>query len=875
VVIECPYCGSEMVLKGLRPGEFAPTCTNCRQRFDLIVPNDPKSAPTVRPIVVKNPDVGQMGINAAGVDHPAASVRKDASVPSQKHLTGRLGGYEIEKLLARGTMGSVYLARQLSLGRKVAIKTLHKSLAADQELLTRFTREAYAAAMLQHPNIVQIYDFGVDRGIHFFSMEYVSGISLTQLIQQRGRIESKLAASYVVQASRGLGFAHDHGLIHRDVKPDNLLLGEDGMLKLADLGLVRQVASRRQPVMAPAGADHETNPHVTHPYHAMGTPTYMAPEQARDAASADGRADIYSLGCTFYMLLTGRPPFQEKTTQAMLEAHATQQAPPPDMLVEGVSGDLSTIVMKMLARRPGDRYQNMHDVRAALEQYLQVNAAGAARLKGNEIESLAAAAEQLKKSPWPKIQIALAATFFLICITGGAGAVLMPQSSVHKSLSLAAVLTVMLGTSLTYLLIHSAAYRSPLFSRFRQIAMPDGWSDLMGFKFIVPTVMVVLLLYALNVLWVAVALVIISVGLAVIVHLLIDKRAEAAKTEAAKQAEKIVFDLRQRGVDEQVIRNVVRSETGPKLRGMFESIFGQEADVSANAMSDDASLQQKWVNKLIDKADAKLQRRWENQKRQLLAAMEARWRIGAGTNLAEARQEAMESADEFVRGAAVVRQMAHQAAAAAIAAAKEEETTETHRAGSPIPTELKGAMVPRNWTDRPADLLVEFVPAEAGGRPRRKKLDYLGALEGYEKTSFFRRRFGSPAELIFSAVPRLLLAGIILAGFMAWCLVNKGNTLNNFLMSSGSMHDLKPLRVAALPNVLCDAVSGFWALAAGLVLGLSIFFNGHLYAVCVFLSAAVLLFGAEFYVGTYGTLFISGVAAIFLVCGILLRQTVE
>ena len=106
-------------------------------------------------------------------------------------------------------------------------------------------------------------------------------------------------------------------------------------------------------------------------------------------------------------------------------------------------------------------------------------------------------------------------------------------------------------------------------------------------------------------------------------------------------------------------------------------------------------------------------------------------------------------------------------------------------------------------------------------------------------------------ELLFGAVPRLLLAGIVLAGFMAWCLVNKGNALNNFLMSPGSAHDLKPLRVAALPNVLCDAVSGFWALAAGLVLGLSIFFNGRMYSVCVVLAAVVLLFGPDFYEGPH------------------------
>lgn len=122
-----------------------------------------------------------MGVSDVGTDHPAASVRKDAPPPLQKHLSGQLGGYEIKKLLGHGTMGSVHLARQLSLSRWVAIKTLHKTLAADPRVLARFTREAYAAAQLQHPNIVQIYDFGSERSIHFFSMEYVPGMSLSKL----------------------------------------------------------------------------------------------------------------------------------------------------------------------------------------------------------------------------------------------------------------------------------------------------------------------------------------------------------------------------------------------------------------------------------------------------------------------------------------------------------------------------------------------------------------------------------------------------------------------------------------------------------------------------------------------------------------------
>src|SRR5207244_1953290 len=150
-----------------------------------------------------------------------------------------LGGYQILKELGRGGMGAVYLARQVSLDRLVALKVMNRRWAANPAFLVRFTREAYAAAQLVHHNVVQVYDVGCDRGIHYFSMEYVQGRSLGDLLKKEGKLDAATAAGYVLQAARGLAFAHERGMIHRDVKPDNLLLNDQGIVKVADLGLVR------------------------------------------------------------------------------------------------------------------------------------------------------------------------------------------------------------------------------------------------------------------------------------------------------------------------------------------------------------------------------------------------------------------------------------------------------------------------------------------------------------------------------------------------------------------------------------------------------------------------------------------------------------
>lgn len=288
----------------------------------------------------------------------------------------RLGGYRIVKELGAGGMGKVYLARQLSLDRPCAIKTIQADWAANPRVIARFIREAYAAAQLTHHNVVQIYDLGQDKGTNFFSMELVAGGSLDDQLRAKGKLPPKLAATLILQASRGLKFAHDHGMVHRDIKPANLMLTNDGLLKIADLGLVKTPQSDdaksedQDDVQSMMLASAKSQ--VTIVGASMGTPAYMSPEQAEDAASVDKRADIYSLGCTFYALLTGKPPFDGQTLLEVITKHRQEKITRPEVIVQGLPGVLGDIIEQMTAKSPEDRYQDLEDVINDLEVFLEL-----------------------------------------------------------------------------------------------------------------------------------------------------------------------------------------------------------------------------------------------------------------------------------------------------------------------------------------------------------------------------------------------------------------------------------------------------------------------------------------------------------------------
>ena len=288
-------------------------------------------------------------------------MRSDSPPPSPEHVTislPRFGRYELLTELGAGGMGEVYLARDTQLGREVALKVLPPERMNDAEAVARFQREAMALAQLSHPNIVQAYDTGEEDGKHFLVMEFVEGTSLDKLLREKGALAPGRAADFAYQAAQALQHAHEKGLIHRDVKPSNLLVTSKGAVKLLDLGLSRFLQ------------DQIVDGAVTHEGIGMGTPDYAAPEQFRDAHSADERADVYELGCTLYHLLTGKPPFPGSSFHEKYEAHAKKKAQPVEEINPDVPGGVAMVVEKMMAKQPIDRFQTAAEVTEALSPFV-------------------------------------------------------------------------------------------------------------------------------------------------------------------------------------------------------------------------------------------------------------------------------------------------------------------------------------------------------------------------------------------------------------------------------------------------------------------------------------------------------------------------
>ncbi len=272
----------------------------------------------------------------------------------------RVGDYELLKKLGEGSFGAVYLARGVLLQRLVALKILHEAHRSNTLVKDRFLQEMKAVGKLQnHPHVVHAFQASEEKGTLFLVMEYVEGINLSRLLEQQKRLAVAHACEVVRQSALGLQYIHEHGLVHRDVKPGNLILSIQGQVKVLDLGLAR--------LSEEPGEDGRR----TVLGQIMGTYDYMAPEQARDARQADLRADLYSLGCTLFHLLTGQVPFPGNNKQDKIEAHRLRPAPLLADLRAGLPGELQTVVSRLMAKQPADRYQTAREVAVNLEPYCQ------------------------------------------------------------------------------------------------------------------------------------------------------------------------------------------------------------------------------------------------------------------------------------------------------------------------------------------------------------------------------------------------------------------------------------------------------------------------------------------------------------------------
>jgi serine/threonine-protein kinase len=276
----------------------------------------------------------------------------------KKYRGFSLGKYRMLRLIGSGGMSTVYLAEHKLMHRQRAIKVLPKRRVNDSSYLARFHLEAQATSQLDHPNIVRCYDVDNEGDTHYIVMEFIEGKDLNTIVKQEGPLSLELACNYIAQAAEGLQHAHEKGLIHRDVKPANLLVDTKGILKILDLGLALFSDNER----ASLTVEHNEN--------VLGTADYLAPEQAVNSHKVDHRADIYGLGCALYFVLTGHPPFPEGTLAQRIAKHQTQS--PDDIRKDrpDCPRDLADICMKMRQKRPEQRYANMSEVAVALEGWL-------------------------------------------------------------------------------------------------------------------------------------------------------------------------------------------------------------------------------------------------------------------------------------------------------------------------------------------------------------------------------------------------------------------------------------------------------------------------------------------------------------------------
>jgi WD40 repeat protein len=266
--------------------------------------------------------------------------------------------YEVQEMLGMGGMGIVYKAKHLMMERTVALKVLHGRLTERPEAAERFRREVKAAAGLSHPNVVTAFDADRAGDRHFLVMEFVEGAPLSEYVRKHGQLPVAQACEFIRQAALGLQHAYERGLVHRDIKPQNLMLTPEGQVKVLDFSLARFGTE-------PATAGSE----LTDPGTVMGSVDYLAPEQADNPHGADTRADIYSLGCTLYFLLTGSPPFPEGTIVQKLKAHALAEPPPLHRGRPEIPIDFEHVVRRMLAKSPADRFQTPADVVQALTPF--------------------------------------------------------------------------------------------------------------------------------------------------------------------------------------------------------------------------------------------------------------------------------------------------------------------------------------------------------------------------------------------------------------------------------------------------------------------------------------------------------------------------
>jgi eukaryotic-like serine/threonine-protein kinase len=895
MAVQCPYCEHSLALQGAKPGKYATTCPKCKRKFALAIPDDPDLPPLVKPLPaerLKNPtapmadpvrtvaatgawttpDRGDAEATADFSGGDPAQGRGTLRVPEETGaasidapptasmvgpaLSSMLGGYQILKELGRGGMGAVYLARQLSLNRSVALKVMRPEWARNATFVARFTREAYAAAQLSHHNVVQIYDFGEDKGTSYFSMEFVDGQTLGGLLKQKKRLDPEEAVGYILQAARGLKFAHDQSMIHRDIKPDNLLLNNQGVVKVADLGLVKtpEVAEAEEKLAAtladggPAStggvsaadwASAVGSSQITQANVAMGTPAFMAPEQARDASRVDARADIYSLGCTLYDLVTGRPPFEGRTAIEVLSKIQTEPIPPPETIVKRVSPELSSIILTMTAKKPEQRFRDLGEVIKAFEAFLGVSTAGPFSPKEEHANLLEESVRTYNAAPTARIRSWIVPGLLALC-----GLMAIFALLGRKPVAAGAFLGFGLMTALADFVIGGIRGRSALFDKARGLVVTTPIGDWL--IVLVGAVVFLGALVVFKLFWVWLALGIAALVIAVVLNSTLDRKLSAERAEPVDQALGMLRTLRLQGLEEDALRQFVCKYAGNHWEEFYEELFGYEAKLEARerwGRGERGKARPKfavWRDPVATWIDVKVKARREARERTKIQKIEEAGLVAQGENLMTARRKSKRAAEAMVALAAEIRQSVNR----------------------------------RDLDAIPVNRSISRSIRDAAVKPEKVLIDHPAFVEkkSWDPTAIL--------DLVFGPKPRFLLGLALVAGCLLWMQQNgifdveqHAKTIAQVASDAVQKGDLAAAQEAAtkaaqavqkdiksaavkvqkdaepptvqivmVPEVLRRLVSSLGAGVAGLLLILSSFFQGWKLTLFALPAAAIPVF---------------------------------
>ena len=582
-----------------------------------------------------------------------ASGSGDSSGGDLAEIPTRLGGYRILRMIGRGAMGAVYQAKQVSLDRDVALKTIRGRMADNPASLVRFTREAYAAAQLVHHNVVQIYDFGEDDGQHYFSMEWVKGGTLSDLVREKGSLDPKLAASYILQAARGLQFAHRSGMVHRDIKPANLLLSDEGVVKVADLGLVKvpdQVDPEESPDEPSGISGMQSGTQMTMQGTAVGTPAYMAPEQSADASTVDHRADIYSLGCSLFYLLAGQSPYDGTMASEVIQQHI--RAPLPDLneINSRVPSRLCSIVQRSMAKRPSDRFGSLAEMIDELQDFLGVESStgfSPASDQADRWEEISAAygKSQLARKTSGTLFIALLGVSALLLL-------IMPFTWLRGVLTGP---TMFFAACATAIGLGMTLGNQPIADRIRGWFGTLSWFELGvgGFASIV-----VVLVTLVSGLWAGVLLgLFLGAAAGAGYHFAIAQPCKKSGQASLDEAKRFIRDLRLEGADENGLRDFLARYAGKSWQSIYEALFGYDALVTMreklhgdNAFEGPTG-QGSLRDRICSALSAKIEAKREAKSQAELAKVEQRSLISQGVDAATAKEQGWQMASALMESA--------------------------------------------------------------------------------------------------------------------------------------------------------------------------------------------------------------------------------